>query len=73
MALVGMGLGLRSPDSKSQDSTSLWFISVARATSPEKNASIMATVSGVTQWDATLTTPTAPTASRAKVKASSPL
>ena len=38
-----------------------------------EEASTMATVSGVAQWDATLTTPTAPTASSDRVSASSPL
>ena len=47
--------------------------SVAAATAPERKASIMTTVSGVAQCDATLTTPTAPIARSARVRESSPL
>ena len=73
MALLGTGLGRRSPDSKSYEGISLRFDSCAAAWSPEKNSSNMRTSSGVTQWEATLIVPTAPTASSANVSASSPL
>ena len=42
-------MGLRSPDSNSQEGIRRWLAAVAPATSPEKKASTMATVSGVAQ------------------------
>jgi hypothetical protein len=49
------------------------LMAAASAMSPPKNAAIIETVSGVHQCDATLTVPTAPTASRESVRQSSPL
>ena len=73
IAFDGPGLGDSSPVSNAKLSSIRAFARRAPGVSPRSQASNSSTKSGVTQWLATLMTPTAPTASSGSVKLSSPL
>ena len=67
-ALAGSGLGNSSVDSKSKESSSSALPAMAAARSPAGRRRPSRRSWGPIQWAATLTTPTAPTASRGRVR-----